>query len=124
MWHKDMIGSKTPREEKELLASLVKIKHTVISCGGGVFMYQENIDSINRNGISLFLNVNPSIILQRLATDKNRPLLKGNKSPAQILEERLPFYKQAKVSVNIEKSDIKTNVINCIESLYCYLQTI
>ena len=109
--------------ERDMLQKLSMLKKTIISCGGGVFLAKENIERINSNGISIFLNTNESIILQRLKKDKHRPLLKGNKSPLEILKERLPFYRQATITVDITKSDTEANVINCIESLSLHLQS-
>ena len=108
--------------EKTLLLSLVNAKKTIISCGGGVFTKQENIDLINKNCISVFLNVNLDILKQRLKNDTKRPILKTGKTIDGIFAERLGFYKQAKVAVEIQGQGVQTNTKRCIENLYNHLQ--
>lgn len=107
-------------KEMKMLNNLTKKTNTVISCGGGVFTFEDNIQTINGNGISIFLNVSHQILEKRLTNDKKRPILKGTQSVAEILEARMPFYKKAQITVDITKSDIKTNVIQCIEALDQY----
>ena len=112
------------KKEFELLQEIVKKKNVVISCGGGVFTFEENIKIINENGVSVFLNVDAEILQKRLKHDTTRPMLKNGNSVFEILQKRLPFYKQAKVIVEFKKSEVKNNVLQCIESLNSYLYDI
>lgn len=91
--------------EQQSLQEAIAGDNSVISTGGGLPCFFENMQVINNSGISIFLNVPPATIANRLWTTENqhRPLIKG-KSKEQLLEflyaklgERLPFYKQSKL---------------------------
>ena len=91
--------------ESDTLREIIKTDNTVISTGGGTPCFFDNMEVINRNGISVFLNIPLSHIAKRLldSPDTNRPLIQG-KNPEQIqkfleekTKERLPFYSKAKI---------------------------
>lgn len=91
------------RIEKEVLYNHQGTQQAVISTGGGAPCFFDNMKFINQQGRSLFIDVSPIALFDRLyegGTD-NRPLLKG-KSAEELLEEikqkrtqRLRFYQQA-----------------------------
>lgn len=108
-------------KERGLLKQLVLIDNAVISCGGGVFTFQRNIDLINQHGIAIFLNVDIKIIEKRLKNDVKRPILLQG-SPSEILEKRLKFYNQAKVVLEIKKNNVQGISTNCIKALVNYLK--
>jgi shikimate kinase len=101
--------------EQNLLHQLVDQQNLIISTGGGLPCFFDNMDLINKNGISVFLNVPTQSIADRLWSDenKNRPLIQG-KTKEQLLEflnlklkERLPYYQKA--LIQLKGSTIKTS---------------
>ena len=85
--------------EREVLTETFQFTNTVIATGGGTPCYQDNMDLINLNGISVYIKMPESAIFQRLTSaKKKRPLLAG-KSEEEIREfisrqmaVREPFY--------------------------------
>lgn len=64
--------------EREALDDVVKMDNVVISLGGGTPCFYDNMDIIQENGISIYLKMTASALLQRLQKAKvERPLLKG-----------------------------------------------
>ncbi len=81
----------------------------VISTGGGMPCFNDNMTYIKQNGISVFLNVPIEIIYDRIKrhSANDRPLLDKQKSDVlQTLKdkhaERLQFYSQADVTIDGE----------------------
>ncbi len=108
--------------ESENLKLLGGLKNTVISTGGGVPCFYDNMDWMNSNGLTVYLKMEPSALLQRLKASKtDRPLLK-NKSKKEKLEfikeklkEREEFYNKAKIVVDAK--DLKPDeLLSVIES--------
>ncbi len=66
---------------------------TIVSCGGGLPCYNDNILTLKKKGQVLYLNTPMHFILQRLGQDKKRPLL-NEKSKAEIiaLKQRRELY--------------------------------
>ncbi|MFL5730274.1 MAG: shikimate kinase [Cytophagaceae bacterium] len=93
------------KTESETLKELTKGTDAIISTGGGTPCFFDNMEVINQNGISLFLNIPLREIARRLIAGPQhaRPLIKG-KNPAEIqkfledkFNERIPFYSKATI---------------------------
>jgi len=62
--------------EKQVLRSLEGSKNTIISTGGGMPCYNDNIDFIKDSGVSIYLHLKPQQLVDRLKNEKEqRPLL-------------------------------------------------
>ena len=98
--------------ETELLENMQKISGTVVSCGGGAAMRQENVDCMRRSGKIVLLTAEPETILQRVKNSDSRPLLRGRKNEAairELIEERRPAYeKAADVVIRTDGKEIDT----------------
>lgn len=84
--------------ETSLLESLQQQGNTVVSCGGGVAMRQNNVDCMKRSGWIVYLDAKPETIYERVRHAHNRPLLEGNMNVAyitQLMQQRLDKYRAA-----------------------------
>ena len=108
--------------ESELLKSTESLKNTVISTGGGLACYFDNMEWMNQNGLTVFMRISPEAAAERiLHSNRKRPLTE-NKTEAELAEyirhhyaERLPFYEQARITVKSEDFDLE-NLIKLIEN--------
>jgi len=77
----------------------------VMGTGGGAPCFYQGMDTINRSGISIFLDVTVDEILRRLAAFTNRPLLKADDDQKKkeklegLRQTRLTTYRQATITV-------------------------
>lgn len=79
----------------------------IISTGGGAPCFGDNMDWMNRHGITVWLNPPMEVLLERLERENlHRPVLQGKHGEAlrTLVEERLnariPFYSQARIEIN------------------------
>ena len=96
---------------KETLAlhSTLAYDHAIIACGGGTACFHQNMEWINQHGVSVYLSANAQYLLDRIMDEQEkRPLLKKI-NPAELLffiqqklEERLPHYQQAHLTLHAE----------------------
>jgi shikimate kinase len=93
--------------ESEVLKQTVYPKHAVISTGGGLPCFFDNMQWINAHGRSVYIQLSPKTLADRLEHEKTkRPLLRDKHGDALIdfigekLTEREPFYKQATIIAN------------------------
>ena len=110
--------------EHEHLEKLMVKKNTVISLGGGTPCFHNNIDLINKNGSSVYIEVGIDSLVKRLLKAKNkRPLIRGmNEMDLKYfieanLEKRKPIYKQAQHSVIVENQSIEGVVDEIIQKI-------
>ena len=75
------------------VCKLLKDKqNTILSCGGGVVLREENIAYLKENGIVCLLNRDLERIMENVDTT-SRPLLKEGKNKLiKLYEERWPLY--------------------------------
>ncbi len=108
--------------EHETLVNLFSLpEKTIIATGGGTPCFFDNMNLMNQNGITIWLNDSLENICERLENHKaERPLIAHESNThlkntiAKLYHERLPFYNQAKYSLTrIEISiDYLQNIIN------------
>ena len=105
--------------EARMLRMMTDKENTIIACGGGTPCFNENMEWMNRNGITIYLQTTASNILQRVVAEKNkRPLIKKlNEAELlffieQKLQERESFYSAAKIIV--KSNDLSINSLSTL----------
>jgi len=100
--------------EQGVLIDVFKMENAVISTGGGTPCYKNNMEMINRHGISVYLKINTEHIYERLKrSKKKRPLIAGlNKKELYEyiktqLKLREEFYNRAHFIHDPYKDDIE-----------------
>jgi shikimate kinase len=98
-------------KERELLLHHLEDQDTVIATGGGAPCYSDNIDLMNRHGMTVFLDTPVDVILNRISVKpEDRPMLKNipaDQLPGYVrthLGSRRGFYEKAKIRV--EEADV------------------
>ncbi len=88
--------------ETEVIARLLRGAPCVLSTGGGAFLAETNRNQITAAGVSVWLNVDIEVLWARVRHKTSRPLLRTanpRETLSGLLAARLPFYKQADISV-------------------------
>ncbi len=115
-------------QETTLCQNLGKAYKKVIATGGGVVKKPENIESLKKNGIIVYLKSTPESIYENTKYDKNRPLLNVEDKLGEIrrlLEEREPMYEEsADLIVDVSERNIDRCVQNVIDSIAEYLNEV
>jgi shikimate kinase len=92
--------------ERYALKEVSEFSNVVIATGGGAPCFFDNMDLMNQSGITIFMDIPPSALADRLIKSKTvRPLIRG-KSLEELtqfihdsLEKRNPFYLKAMIRV-------------------------
>lgn len=85
-------------QETNLLIELQSLKNTIISCGGGAALQEENVAEMKKNGRVILLTASPATIYERVKDSKDRPILSGNNNVefiAELMEKRRKKYEAA-----------------------------
>ena len=101
------------RMEHELILKISGMENVVISTGGGVPRFYDNMEIINKNGISIYLQMTPEDLLSRLKGSKyERPLIRGLSTAeladyiSEKLREREPYYLKSKHIIDGKDPDV------------------
>lgn len=88
--------------EQEMLATTFELSDAIIATGGGAPCFYNNMEDINNNGLSIYIEMSPKALISRLKGGLlERPLLKGKSNEELLdfvsiaLEYRSPFYEQS-----------------------------
>ncbi len=91
-------------EHRELVQALraAHERRTVLALGGGTFAQPQNAEPIRQaGGCTVFLEVPVEELLPRCAAMSNRPLFRDEASFRALYAQRLPFYRQAQLTVAV-----------------------
>ena len=100
--------------EQNLLHEVCEFEDVIISSGGGTPCFFDNIEYMNRQGTTIYLEVPHERLLERLIIAKSRrPLLK-DKSNDEI-STRSPFYSQAANTFTADRLEDKIQIKESVE---------
>jgi shikimate kinase len=110
--------------EHHVISELSEFEDVVISTGGGLPCFNNNMELMNGKGVTIFLEVSVKELAARLAASKTvRPVLEGRSGEELIkfisenLEKRRPFYEQAKIRFDADKMDVEKDMDILVEAL-------
>lgn len=98
--------------ERDYLRKLALREDILIACGGGTPCFFDNIDIMNRQGVTVWLDASVDKLHRRLSEAKSlRPLIAGLDDDqlrafiTESLDSRRPYYSQAKYRFDADNLD-------------------
>jgi shikimate kinase len=92
--------------ERDVLRTIPPNSRLVVSTGGGAPCFFDNIETIKRNGYSIYVDVSVETLLERMLNAKrnDRPLYQKEDQDLQQklqqkYQERQPYYRQANLCI-------------------------
>ena len=90
--------------ETVTLRQTAELPPSVVSTGGGAPCFNDNMEWMNRRGVTVFLDPPISVLVERLETDRaHRPLLQSTNDLAYFIIEKLTsrrhHYEKAQIQV-------------------------
>lgn len=109
------------KRESETLAAVLCRDNLVLSTGGGTVLAEANRAVLKQCGTVIYLHLPPEMQLQRLASDRKRPLLQ-TPDRAERLQElseiRTPIYRQcADITLDLSRipmSQVRHRILDAI----------
>lgn len=107
--------------ETSLLKELSNGHGSVISCGGGTVLRQENIELIKKNSRIILLTATPETILERVKDSDDRPILNGHKDidfiGALMKKRRQAYEAAADIIVATDDRNVDDICMEIVDSL-------
>ena len=111
--------------ERNMLHEVGAFEDVVISTGGGAPCFFDNMEFMNAQGTTVFLDVHPDVLFRRLRIAKQqRPILQNKTDEelkafiVQALEGRLSFYTQAKLIFNADELEDHWQIDQSVDRLH------
>ncbi len=114
------------KTEQACLKTLEKKTNLVVATGGGTPCFFDNMNWMNQQGITIYLQSSVALLAERLKNEKEqRPLLKGLNDKAlkafikNKITERKAFYEKAKFTIYQRRNDdsILNRVISVLDKI-------
>ena len=99
--------------ESDTLKTFDYPENCVVATGGGLPCFFDNMDWMNENGKTVYLQMTPPQLVSRLQNREKRPLLKGMDDEQLLtfietkLAERNAFYNKAQIVINAFDLDVE-----------------
>ena len=110
--------------EHNMLHEVAEFENVVVSCGGGTPCFYDNMDYLNQQAETVYLQATPTVLQQHLKMGKGvRPLLL-NKTPEEVdayireqLAYREQYYLKAKHVLDVNLMDSYEKIAEHIEKI-------
>ena len=117
------------RLERRMLHEVSEFEDVVIACGGGTPCYYDNMEFMQHEGITIFLDASQDVLFRRLkVASANRPLLK-DKTDAELrefiakgVESRMQWYGKAKIHMDACRLESRQQIAESIDLLSALLE--
>jgi shikimate kinase len=95
-------------EHEALLRRVRRIQSgypTVLALGGGTFTLPENIELVNNNGVSIWIDATFDLVRKRVGASTHRPLARDASRFEALYNSRREFYAQADYRIAVSEDD-------------------
>src|SRR5687767_8194380 len=103
--------------ERQVIWSLLPLRHAVVATGGGTFVDPDNRAAINADGLSVWIDVPLDALLARIPADGRRPLANDRIQMAMLYETRRLAYQQAQLRLDASFARSEELVEQLVEQL-------
>ena len=100
------------KRERDLLRATKHLERAVIATGGGTFTFEENIQFIKSEGLSVYLSA-PYAVLRTRVGDKaaERPLFRDDVSAHELYASRIRFYRMSDLTIEIREEETPAEIV-------------
>jgi shikimate kinase len=100
------------KRERDLLRSTKHLEHAVVATGGGTFTFDENIQFIQSEGLSVYLSAPYSLLRARVG-DKaaDRPLFRDDTAAHELYANRVRYYRMSDITIEIREEETPAEIV-------------
>jgi shikimate kinase len=103
--------------ERQVLYDLLPSRHVVVATGGGTFVDADNRAAINRDGVSIWLDIPLDQVIRRIPTDGRRPLAADRVQLEALYARRRLAYETAHVRLDASRAKPEELVDQVLEQI-------
>lgn len=99
------------KRERDLLRSTRHLESAVIATGGGTFTFDENIQFIQSEGLSVYLSAPYALLRTRIGVKDDRPLFRDDVSTHELYTNRIRYYRMSDLTIDIREDETPSEVV-------------
>jgi shikimate kinase len=99
------------KRERDLLRSTRHLDAAVVATGGGTFTFDENIQFIQSEGLSVYLSAPYALLRSRVGTKEDRPLFRDDLSTHELYANRIRYYRMSDLTIDIREEETPAEIV-------------
>lgn len=100
------------KRERDILRSTKHLEHAVIATGGGTFTFDENIQFIGTEGLSVYLSAPYALLRSRISEKAaERPLFRDDIAALELYTQRLRYYRLCDITLEIRDYETPAEIV-------------
>ena len=102
-------------ETKTLKDIISNEDNFILATGGGTPCFNNNMETMNKNGSTIFLNISIDILTERVSRKNKRPLLNSENIKETIINlfnKRIKFYEKSNFSIKGNNREEALSIVN------------
>jgi len=103
--------------ERAVLLAQLGTRHVIVATGGGTFVDPVNRDAINRDGVSVWLDVPLAKVIARVPADGRRPLAADRAAFEALYQARREAYQLASIRLDAGGASVDALVEELLDRL-------
>jgi shikimate kinase len=100
------------KRERDVLRSTKHLEGAVIATGGGTFTFDENVQFIQAEGLSVYLSASYALLRARIG-DKaaDRPLFSDDLATHELYANRIRYYRMADLAIDVREKETPSEIV-------------
>jgi shikimate kinase len=100
------------KRERDILRSTRHLESAVVATGGGTFTFEENIQFIKYEGLSVYLSASFALLRSRVG-EKNahRPLFTDDLATHELYANRIRYYRMSDVTIEVREDETPVEIV-------------
>ena len=100
------------KRERDLLRSTRNLEKAVIATGGGTFTFDENIQFIQSEGLSVYLSAPYALLRSRIGEKAaERPLFRDDIATHELFNSRTRYYRMSDITMEIREEETPKEIV-------------
>ena len=99
------------KRERDLLRSTRNLDSAVVATGGGTFTFDENIQFIQSEGLSVFLSAPYALLRSRIGTKEDRPLFRDDITTHELYANRIRYYRMSDITIDVREEETPAEIV-------------
>ncbi len=100
------------KRERDILRSTRNLDSAVVATGGGTFTFDENIQFIQSEGMSVYLSAPYALLRSRVGHKASeRPLFTDDLSTHELYASRIRYYRMADLTIEVREEETPVEIV-------------
>ncbi|HEX9160490.1 MAG TPA: shikimate kinase [Thermoanaerobaculia bacterium] len=99
------------KRERDILRSTRHLERAVIATGGGTFTFDDNIQFIQSEGLSVYLSAPYALLRSRVDDKADRPLFRDDVAAHELYSNRIRYYKMSDITIEIREDETPSEIV-------------